>query len=163
MTDVLAFPLINGLRHAFSSMQFVFKTTSGGGSADIPDIRMFLKSIDYERKRERGEVRANHPDPIAKTLGENMYSASIEVYRSEWNLILSTFGNGYGDDTFTLLVSWGLSGFETVTDEIIGCHWDSSASGGTQGSDPSVVKIDLNPLKIKFAGLDDLAYPLAPP
>lgn len=162
MTDVLVFPLVNGLRHAFSSMQFVFKST-GGGAADIPDIRMFLKSIDYERKRERGEVRANHPDPIAKTLGENTYSASMEVYRAEWNLMLSTFGAGYGDEPFTLLVSWGLSGFETVTDELIGCHFDSSSSGGAQGSDPSVVKVDLNPLKIKFAGLDDLAYPLTTP
>jgi len=162
MTDVLVFPLVNGLRHAFSSMSFVFKSTSGG-SVDIPDIRMFLKSIDYERKRDRGEVRANHPDPIAKTLGENTYSASMEVYRAEWNLILSTFGAGYGDEPFSLLVSWGLSGFETVTDELIGCHFDSSGSGGSQGSDPSVVKVDLNPLKIKFAGLDDLAYPLATP
>lgn len=163
MTDVLVFPLVNGIRHAFSSMSFVFKSTSGGGSEDIPDIRMFLRSIDYGRKRDRGEVRANHPDPIAKTLGENSYTASMEVYRAEWNLILSTFGNGYGDDTFTLLVTWGLSGFETVTDELIGCHFDTSDSGGSQGSDPSVVKIDLNPLKIKFAGLDDLAYPLTTP
>lgn len=162
MTDLLVFPFINGNRHAFSSMQFVFKATSGG-AADIPDIRMFLKSIDYGRKRERSEVRANHPDPIAWTLGENSYTASMEVYRAEWNLILSTFGQGYGDEPFTLLVSWGLSGFETVTDELIGCHFDSSDSGGSQGSDPSVVKVDLNPLKIKFAGLDDLAYPLTTP
>lgn len=161
MTDVLEFPLINGLRHAFSSMKFRIQPT--GEDVDIPEIRLFLKSIDYERTRDRGEVRANHPDPIAKTLGENSYSASIEVYRAEWNLILSTFGAGYGDVPFSIFVTWGLNGFETVTDEIIGCHFDSSASGGSQGTDPAVVKIDLNPIKIRFAGLDDLADPLLPP
>jgi hypothetical protein len=161
MTDVLEFPLINGLRHAFSSMKFVFKST--GSEVEVPDIKMFLKSIDYERTRDRGEVRANHPDPIAMTLGENSYSASMEVYRAEFNLLVSTFGAGYGDAPFSLLVTWGLNGFETVTDEILGCHFDSSGSGGAQGSDASVVKIDLKPLKIKFCGLDDLAEPLAQP
>lgn len=160
MTDVLQFPLINGLRHSFSSMKFVFSSTD---EYEVPDIKIFLKSIDYERTRDRGEVRANHPDPIAKTLGENSYSASMEIYRAEWNLILSTYGEGYGDRTFSVLVTWGLNGFETVTDELIGCHFDSSGSGGAQGSDPSVVKIDLAPLKIKFAGYDDLVTPLAPP
>lgn len=161
MTDVLEFPLINGLRHAFSSMKFVFKST--GEEVEIPDIKVFLKSIDYERTRDRGEVRANHPDPIAHTLGENSYSASMEVYRAEFNLFLSTYGDGYGDAPFSVLVTWGLNGFETVTDELIGCHFDSSGSGGSQGTDPSVVKIDLKPLKIKFCGKDDLAVPLAPP
>jgi hypothetical protein len=161
MTDTLEFPLINGLRHAFSSMKFVFVNT--GEEIDIPDIKLFLKSIDYERTRDRGEVRANHPDPIAKTLGENSYSASMELYRAEFNLFLSTYGAGYGDAPFSLLVTWGLNGFETVTDTLQGCHFDSSGSGGSQGPDPSVVKIDLNPLKILFCGLDDLAVPLAPP
>ena len=162
MTDSLAFPLFNGKRHAFSSLTFLAKAT-GGGAEDIPDIRLWLKSIDYGRKRNRGLVRANHPDPIAKTVGENEYSGSMEIYRAEFNLFLSIFGPGYGDRPFTILATWGLSGFETVTDELLGCNFDSSDSGGSQGPDPSIVKIDLSPLKIKFCGLDDLAYPLTEP
>lgn len=161
MTDVLEFPLINGVRHAFSSISL--RLQPSGEDVSLPEVRMWCKSIDYDRKRERGEVRANHPDPIAHTLGENSYEASIEIYRAEFQLILSTLGAGYGDVPFTLFVTWGCNGFETVTDELRGCHIDSSGSGGSQGTDPSAVTIDLKPLKILFGGVDDLAVPLAAP
>lgn len=160
MTDVLEFPLINGVRHAHSSISLRFQP-SGGEANGFSEVKIFCKSISYKRTRERGEVRANHPDPIAHTLGENSYEADIEIYRAEFHVLLSAFGEGYGDIPFTLFVTWGCNGFDTVTDEIRGCHLDSSESGSSQGTDPSVVKIDLGPLKILFGGAEDLAIPLA--
>lgn len=156
MTDNLEFPYINGVRHSFASIEFKFQVAG-------QKVQVFLKSINYTRTRGRGLVRGNHPDPIAKTRGENEYSADIELYRAEWHLLKETLGEGYGDVSFLALVTYGENGFETVTDEIIGCTLDSTEASNTQGSDPTVLKFNLAPLKIKFGGTDDLAVPLTAP
>ena len=67
-----------------------------------------FKSIDYSRTRKREMVMSNSPDPVGKTLGENKYECSAEVYY-DWymNLLLTLeqqLGPGYGDQPFTLYI-----------------------------------------------------------
>lgn len=157
-TTQLTMPLINGLRHGFSSAEI--------NVAGI--IIVGIKSINYSRKRTRTMVRGNHPDPIAQTRGENEYSADIEVYLAEYNLLQQTLmglasgtnGAGYGDVPFTIRVTYGENGFDTITDEIIGCNLDSAEAALAQGPDALTRKVDLQPLKVRFAQTDDLAVPL---
>lgn len=156
MADELQFPLVNGRRHGFASILLKFKFN--GQTAQL-----YCKSINYTRKRNRGLVRANHPDPIAKTIGENEYTGDCELFFAEFMVLKRMLGKGYGDKPFTAQVTYGETGFETVTDELLGCTLDSIEASMSQGSDPLVRKCDLAPLKVIFDGDDDLENPLTAP
>ncbi|SRR5258708_6399111 len=163
MADItpISYPLINGFRHQFSSVELKFQVEGG------QKVQIFMKSLNYSRKRNRGLVRGNHPDPVAKTRGENEYSADCELFLSEWLLLKRTLsgsgGGGYGDVFFTAMVTYGENGFDTFTDQIQGCTMDGVESSMSQGSDPLVRKFDLAPLKIIFDDEDDLEFSLSAP
>lgn len=154
MANPIPYPLINGVRHSFASIELKLKDQVFSG----------FKSINYSRTRSRSMVRGNSPDPIGKTTGTNEYSADCELYLAEWNLFQELLGgDGYGDAFFNILVTYSANGFDPIADEINGCTLDSTDASNSQGDDPTVRKFDLNPIKIKFNGKDDLAFPLAPP
>lgn len=159
MADItpISYPLINGFRHQFSSVELKFQVEGG------QKVQVFMKSLNYSRKRNRGLVRGNHPDPLAKTRGENEYSGDCELFLAEWLLLKRTLGVGYGDVFFTVMVTYGENGFDTFTDQIQGCTMDGLEASMSQGSDPLVRKFDLAPLKIIFDDEDDLEFPLAAP
>lgn len=159
MTAALAYPLINGVRHGYSSIEFKL----------AGQIFVGFKSINYGRKRSRSFARGNHPDPLGKTRGTNEYNADCELFLAEWNLfqaqlvaVASTqgLGTGYGDVLFQTLVTYGENQFDTVQDIINGCTVDETTAGQSEGPDPLIRKLDLSPLKILFNGIDDLAVPL---
>lgn len=155
MADELAYPYVTGFRHGFASVAAVFKLPDGKSLS----FRGF-KTINYSRTRTRGWVRGNHPDPIAKTRGENEYSADCEVYLAEYQALLKELGAGYGDKPFSVFVQMVEAGFETVQDELIGCTFDTTEASPSQGPDALTRKITLNPIKIKFDGLDDVEVAL---
>lgn len=146
----ISYPVINGQRHSFASIELKI------GSL----IFLGFKSINYSRTRTRALVRGNSPDPLGKTRGENEYSADCEMYLAEWNLLMSTLGKGYGDATFSVNVTYSENGFDTITDNLLGCTIDSTEASQSQGSDPLTRKFNLAPLKILFGQTEDLAIPL---
>ena len=153
MTAPIQYPLINGVRHSFSSIELKI----------AGQIFTGFKSANYSRKRSRTMVRGNHPDPLGKTRGTNEYSADVEMFLAEFNLLQATIQAvtaGYGDVFFTVTVTYSENGFDTLVDEITGCTLDSTDASNSQGTDPTVRKFELNPIKIKFNGLDDCAVPL---
>ncbi len=157
MADQLIYPLIRGVRHGFANITLKFALDGG------KKIQMFCKSINYGRTRSRGLLRGNHPDPIAKTLGENEYKASVEIAHAECLLLIREIGVGYGDVLFDTLVTYGCDGFETTTDEILGCSIDDHDVSNAGGPDPLMRKLELGPLKIRMSGIDDLAVPMVSP
>jgi hypothetical protein len=157
MATALQYPLIRGFRHGFASINIKFALDSG------KIIQMFCKSVNYGRTRSRSLVRGNHPDPIAKTRGENEYKCSVEMALAEYRLLTASIGPGYGDKIFSLLVTYGETGFDTVTDEILGCTIDDDDASNSQGPDPLMRKLDLAPLKILMGGVDDLEVPMISP
>lgn len=150
MTTPIQYPLINGVRHSFASIELKLNNL----------IFIGFKSINYNRTRNRAFVRGNHPDPIGKTRGENEYKADTELYLAEFNMFQAELGPGYGDVFFQILVTYSENGFDTIQDVINGCTLDTTDVSQSQGSDPLVRKFDLNPLKILFNGVDDLLSPL---
>jgi len=153
MATPIPFPLVNGTRHSFSSIELKI----------AGQIFVGFKSINYGITRSRGLVRGNHPDPIGWTRGENEYKADCELYLAEWNLLQSQLGPGWGDVPFVVLVTYGENEFDTITDELIGCHLDGTDISNGQGTDALVRKVELNPLKILLNGLDNNTTPLGPP
>lgn len=149
----LTYPLIQGVRHSLNSLEF-----KANGR-----IYIGFKSLNFTRKRNRALVRGNSPDPLAKTRGENEYTADCEMYLAEFNLMQSDLGPGYGDVSFTVFATWTENGFDTITDILLGCNLDSTESNNAQGPDPTVRKFDLSPIKILYNGIDDLTTPLVSP
>lgn len=150
MTTPIQYPLINGTRHSFASIELKLNG----------QIFIGFKSLNYTRTRSRTVVRGNSPDPLGKTMGENDYSADAEVYLAEWNLFQDLLGKGYGDVFFQVLATYSANGFDTIQDVINGCTLDSTEVSQSQGPDPLVRKFTLSPLKILFNGIDDLTTPL---
>jgi hypothetical protein len=149
-TTPIQYPYVNGVRQSFASIEFRMNG----------QIFVGFKSIDYNRTRDREEVRGNSPDPLGKTIGENKYTASCDLYLAEWNLFQSQLGPGYGDILFPCYVTYSSNGFDTIQDIIIGCTVDTTESTNQQGPAGTTRKIDLKPLKILFNGVDDLLVPL---
>lgn len=126
-----------------------------------------FKSIDYSRKREREMVESNSPDPVGKTLGTNKYKCEAELYH-DWmvNLILTVqnqLGPGYGDQPFTIYVSYVGTNLATYTDTILNCTIDQTEFTNKSGNAALVRKVDFAPTKILICGLDDLEVPLQSP
>jgi hypothetical protein len=165
MTTPIVFPLINGVRHDFSSIELRI----------AGQILVGFKSINYKRTRTRTMVEGNSPDPIGKTLGTNAYSCDAEIWLAEWNYLQSLLqaqaaangasnGNGYGDVFFKIVVSYTALGFDTITDSILGCTLDELDASQSKSADPIARKLGaMNPIKILFGNQDDLTNPLAPP
>lgn len=150
MASPIAYPLVNGFRHSFASIELKLGNL----------IFIGFKGINYSRTRNRALVRGNSPDPIGKTRGDNEYSADCELYLAEWNVFQASLGKGYGDQMFQVIVTYTEAGSDTITDRLLGCSIDSTEASQSQGSDPLTRKFDLKPLKIILNNLDDLAVPL---
>lgn len=146
----LAYPLVNGCRHSFSSVEL--------NLAGL--IFVGFTAINYTRTRSRTMVYGPHPDPIGKTRGKNEYKADCELYFAEFNLFKSTLGPGYGDIPFSVQVTYTENGFDTIIDTILGCTLDSTEASNAEGTDPTKRKFEMNPIKILFNNEDDLTTPL---
>jgi len=152
-------PLTNGVIRSFGHVRLSIAGLEFTGG---------FKSIDYSRKRNREMVRSNSPDPVGKTLGENEYKCTAEVY-VDWlyNLIQTVqnqLGIGYGDQSFTIYCSIVGTNLATYTDTILNCTIDETQRPHKTGNAALTCTIDFQPTKILFMSLDDLEVPLqAPP
>jgi hypothetical protein len=149
----LAFPEINGLRHDYSSIEL-----KANGL-----LFMGIKSIEYEWSREVALVRGFSPDSLGQCRGFNTNTCSIEMYLAEWNLFLNSLGDGFGDGFFSIQVSYAETGFDQITDYILGARLIGVSASMSQGSDPLTRKLKFQPTKIQYQGFDDLASPLSAP
>src|SRR5262249_47614835 len=144
-----------GFRHGFASVNAVFKLP-GGNSLEFRGF----KTINYNRTRSRTKVMGNHVDPLGKTRGTNDYTCDAEVYLAEYMALIRQLGAGYGDKQFSIFVQMVEGGFDDIQDEILGCTLDTTDASNSQGTDPLVRKIDFNPTKILFDGIEDVDVPL---
>lgn len=163
----LLYPLINGVRHSYASIEIRFATY----------VLYGYKSIVYSRERNRAMVYGTNSDPIAKTRGFNMYNAELECYLAEFNFLQRALQavaeatvqgagpkNGYGDVQFLVTATYLENGLDIITDTLINCTMDTTDASHAQSPDALVRKFKLNPTKILYNGIDDSAQPLiAPP
>jgi hypothetical protein len=151
-------PLTNGVIRSFGHVRLQIAGLEFTGG---------FKSIKRSRKRERELPYSNSPDPIGKTLGENKYECSAVVYYDWWSNLLLTveqeLGPGYGDQPFTIFISYVGKNLTTYTDEVRNCTFDSTTADDQAGTAALTREIDFNPTKILFNGIDDLEDPLVAP
>ena len=153
MTTPINYPLVNGARHSFVSIELNLNGLVFPGFAEI----------NYTRTRSRTAVYGNNPDQIGKTRGKNEYKADATVYLAEWNQFqaqLQAQKPGYGDVFFQITVTYNAVGFDVITDTLLGCTMDTTEASNAEGADPTKRKFELNPIKILYNGIDDNATPL---
>lgn len=151
-------PLTNGVVRSFGHVRMSIAGLEFTGG---------FKSIKRSRVRDREMVYSNSPDPVGKTLGENKYECSAVVYYDWWANLLQTvqnnLGPGYGDQPFTIYVSYVGANLVTYTDQVLNCTFDSTQADDQQGIAALTREVNFNPTKILFNGVDDLEDPLVAP
>jgi hypothetical protein len=149
----IQYPIVNGSLYSYSSIEWNLNGLIFRG----------FKSINFSRKRDRPKVYGNSPDPLGKVVGKNSYDADGELYLAEFNNFVTSLGSGYGDQYFQTTVTFQQQNFPTTQVTIIGCTLDEVTASFSEGTDPLSMKFSLNPTKILWNGVDDLAIPLVSP
>jgi hypothetical protein len=154
ITAPIPYPDSLGARHSWASIRAIV--------AGVPILG--IKKCTYSRIRTREIMHGTHPDPIGKTVGENAYKASIDLYLAEFQQLKSALivqgaaqQVAYGDVFFILQVQYFAPGFQAINDEIDGCTLDETNADQSQGPGALLRGIELNPLKVKFDGDDDVS------
>lgn len=153
MTSPLAYPLINGLRHDWSSVEAKLNG----------QIFVGIRSINYSISIDAAYVRGTSPDPFAQTRGTNDYTCDCEVYLAEWNQFISQLGDGWSDQFFNIQVSYAEESLDQITDLISGCRLVGVEVSQSQSADPLMRKLTFKPLKIYYQGFENLTDPLTAP
>lgn len=144
-------PLVNGNRHDFSSVAVSLRGRTYNA----------FKSINYKYTHERGKVRVNGwPAPIGKTRGEYTAEGSLEMLRDEYQDFVDFLMQGQprftgiGDIDFQIDVRFVTVGSPRVfQDTLYGTSLKTGDFANQQGSDPSMVKCDLDILYLDINGM----------
>ena len=147
MADV---PLINGIRYDFGSIQLMLDG----------DLYISVKSISYNDSCTGGKIRGTHPQPLGRTGGEYEATASIELFKHSADELRQKLGNGFMFKVFEAVVNYAPAGQPVITDRIMGCRISKQDTSPSQGTDGVTEKIDLDPMKIIWNGVDPIPNPI---
>ena len=142
----ITYPLINGVRHEWSSVEIKLRG----------DVYVGVKEIKYSDTLKGTKIRGTHPVPIGRTRGEYDCEASIVLWLAEAVQFRAALGPGYKEVPFDIVVSYTEDGFETIQDEIIGCRITKDEGGGGGGADALSTPWDLDPMNIRWNGVESL-------
>lgn len=165
-TQPLTYPLINGFRKSFVSVEARFVTSVASLSvaglnvgASLSLSLLGFKDITMKRTRKRGLARGFHPNPLGKTRGTNEFECSLEMYVDEFNALVAQLSAvnpfAYGDVFFNFSRTYTENGTDTIVDTAYGCTLDETDGNDAQNDDPTTRKINLSPLNILFGGQPD--------
>jgi hypothetical protein len=114
----ISYPLINGLRRDWSSVELSILEQGGTGEPP-PPLRGFT-SLDYEITCTAENLYgAGGSDPIGQTRGRAEYTCSVKLYDEEWTVLRDQLGKGYGEKVLRIVATWTENN-ETETVTIVG-------------------------------------------
>jgi hypothetical protein len=144
----IPYPLINGLRYDFSSVEI----TAGA--------RLFngVKSIKFSQTLEPGKVRGNRSQVIGRTRGPLDADGSLELYRLEFQDLIATLallrpGVGYMEAPFDITVSYAEVGQPVVMDVLQGCRIKKHENNAQEGGDALTVSCELDIMMVLPGGV----------
>lgn len=155
----IGYPLINGLRFDFSSVTIRIGTQLFNG----------VKSLKYSQTLEPGIVRGNRSQVIGRTRGPLDSEGSIELYRSEFQDLISALvalptagagALGYMEVPFDITAVYAEVGVPPITDVIVGARIKKHELSGQEGGDALTVACDLHVMSILMGGAGGV--PVAP-
>lgn len=153
MSTPVQYPLINGARKDFSSISLFAAGRQFVG----------FTAINYSDALRPGSVFGGSAQRIGRTRGQREITASITMYRAEWNDLRAALGPGYMEVPFDVTVSYGDDGLPTERDQLLGCRIVSESNNNAAGSEALTVDLELDVMDMLHNGLSPLRSPLAPP
>lgn len=146
MPFLIEYPLINGHRFSFASVEALF------GAAGLI---IGLRSINYKATLTPGDVYGTAPQKIGRTRGKNESTSDCEMLRLEFENLKETLGQagvGYGETAFDIVVQYRELNQPVITDTIIGARITDVDLQNADGTDASACKLDLNVMQIWLGG-----------
>lgn len=152
----ISYPLINGHRYSFASIEARFN--------GIPFIG--FSAINYKPSMKAGMVYGSRPQPIGRTRGKVEFTFDFEMYRLEFEVLKATLGAGgigFGETPFDTVVQYAeIPLYPTViTDTIFAARIEEVDLSNADGTDPSKVKCTCSALGISLNGVP-IAFQSAP-
>jgi hypothetical protein len=152
---MIPFPLVNGHRHDFASIDLV------------ANGRRFqaVRSCNYKDQLTPGVMRGTGSRKAGRTKGTHDATAQVEVYKgfAEDFLLYLTGADptvGYGEVEFTVVVSYSSRGMPLTVDTLEGCRIVASEDSHSEGEEPLAVRFDLDLTDLKRNGKSIVSKPL---
>lgn len=138
------YPLINGHRYSFSSIELKINGTKYIG----------VKSINYDDGLKPAQLGGTTPLMIGRTRGKYEAKGDVEFYRIEAQAILDELDDGFYEVPFDIVVQYSEDDDQPVTtDNLVGVRLESTAASNSDGPDASTLKFGLNIIvPIKWGG-----------
>lgn len=143
------YPLINGVRHSWASVEIKLDD----------DIVLGITEINYKDSLDPTAVYGAGPRPIAFTLGRAEFDGDFSILLEEFNTLITKLGAGWKARQFDIIVTHDESGsgLSTIVDTIKGCRITSTENGSSSAnSDANVRKLPFKCLDILWNGLSSL-------
>lgn len=147
----VSYPLINGVRHSWSSVEAKIAGAVIGG----------ITEINYAPKLEPGKVRGAGPRIIGMTTGQADYSADCSILLAEYAELQTMLGAQFLTAFFDVEVSYSdegysTSGLLTITDTFKCRITEVSAAMSSGSTDGLVRKLTLAPIDMRLNGVDPM-------
>ena len=149
------YPLINGHRYSWASIEAFFK--------GVPILG--IKSINYKSSLKAGTVRGTAPQKIGRTRGEQDADCDFEMLKLEAMAfigILGAAGVGFGETSFQIKVAYsenlpGVFPQPVIVDSINGVRIEELAASNAEGTDASMMKFTCSAMDVLHNGVS-IAY-----
>lgn len=143
----LQYPMVNGVRFDFSSVDLEFNGKIYKG----------VKGISYSEELAPGELRGNRAAMIGRTRGKYSAEGSMEMYKSEAQQLiedLSAQGVGYMEASFQANVLYSEPSTPDLTkvDTLVGVRIKKAGDELQEGEEPATIKFDLSIMFISRNG-----------
>ena len=147
----IAYPLINGVRHSFSSVEIRLNNS----------IVLGITEINYTPTLDPAVVRGAGALPIALTLGNAEYDGDFSILLEEFNQLQTQLGEGMMVVAFDIVISYDATignvpdgGLSVIVDTLKGCRITKIEHGASSGSTDAIVrKCTIKPMDILLNGL----------
>jgi hypothetical protein len=129
-------PLINGVAYASTNITAV---------VPLVGVLTGIIAIDYEVKQDVKNNYSFQQDPTSRAFGQNTYTASIEVYKEQWNKVIdaSPLRDPMKLPLFDITVVFG-GGGTAYRKEVLRAVSFANNPMGVKGGDTKITcKIDL--------------------
>lgn len=138
----ISYPLVNGHRYSFASIEVDFEGKKFLGFTEI----------NYKDSLEPGKLRGLGPQVIGRTRGDYDSEGSFKCFRQEFDELTTALGDGYGEKSITIAVTYSEENQPTVTDRLTGVRIKSVDNSNSQGTDATEVSCELDVLLVERNG-----------
>ena len=148
----IPYPLINGVRHSWSSVEIKVAGQTFGG----------VQEVNYGFKLDAATVYGQGSQPIGTTTGKGSFTADMTMLLEEYDAMVSALGPAYATAFFDLQTSYSDEGFvesglSTVVDTVKSCRITEVAASASNGSTDALTrKITLLPMQMFLNGVSPM-------